>query len=136
MAAHFRSSHILVYAAIATTHPSLSPLIQIYKGSRANDQSLDCPRPKPSPMTTMVYPASYDGFSRSISRRQSAAYGASPMSYSNQGMYTDPMMSRSLGEVCDLDPLTSPYSMTGSITLNHPTKYTGPQLLQYRSAIV
>jgi len=48
-------------------------------------------------MTTMTYPP-YDGFSRSISRRQSIAYGGTPMPYSPQGLYTDPMIHQTLGE--------------------------------------
>jgi hypothetical protein len=49
----------------------------------------------------MAFPA-YDGFSRSVSRRQSLGYPTTPMSYSPQGMYTDPtMVHRSLGEVSD-----------------------------------
>ena len=52
------------------------------------------------PMTTMAYPG-YDGFGRSISRRQSVAYSTNPISYSPRGVYTDPMMHRSFGEVSD-----------------------------------
>jgi hypothetical protein len=48
----------------------------------------------------MAFPP-YDGFSRSVSRRQSLGYPTTPISYSPQGMYTDPMMHRSLGEVSD-----------------------------------
>lgn len=40
-------------------------------------------------MTTMAYPA-YDGFSRSLSRRQSISYGATPMPYPHQPLYPDP----------------------------------------------
>ncbi|KAF8076053.1 hypothetical protein FPV67DRAFT_1712033 [Lyophyllum atratum] len=39
-------------------------------------------------MTAMAYPA-YDGFSRSLSRRQSIGYGATPMSYPQQTLYPD-----------------------------------------------
>lgn len=70
----------------------------------------------------MAYPA-YDAFGRSVSRRQSLGYGTSPMPYSPQGMYADPMM-HSYGDVSDFNYL----SFT---ILNHLQQYPQPSYQIY-----
>jgi len=71
----------------------------------------------------MAFPA-YDGFSRSVSRRQSLGYPTTPMSYSPQGMYTDPtMVHRSLGEQYP-QPSYSIYGPPATVPVSH--RLTGP----------
>lgn len=48
-------------------------------------------------MTAMAYSGYDAGFNRSLSRRQSVAYGAPP--FSHQGMYTEPMIPHALSDV-------------------------------------
>lgn len=53
----------------------------------------------------MAYPG-YDGFARSMSRRQSIAYGATPLTYPHQAIYPETMMSHGITDVC-IFPLTN-----------------------------
>lgn len=85
-------------------------------------------------MTAMAYSGYDAGFNRSLSRRQSVAYGAPP--FSHQGMYTEPMIPHALSDVSGItvffvSGFLRPFLIRASIRSLH-IKSTALQLVPFQ----